>query len=205
MANIVKEEKGWTYLKSPAGIFTEATIPYDKIAEEHPNDTLNAVKITFTNYAQDNKNNFDMEAPSNVLLLRKSELKTFFEENKTNDNITSFIASHNNSGTNQYTFNNIARLVTTCIGEMQNAEKEAMQAGEQWDKEKWMEENPDWNKILLIPVTITYDSSNSTSPTITGIQHDLKPGYAKLKGGKEGESLQIEVTYTRFSEERNNK
>lgn len=205
MDNIVKEEKGWTYLKSPAGIFTEATIPYDKIAEEHPNDTLNAVKITFTNYAQDSKNNFDMEAPSNVLLLRKSELKTFFEENKTNDNITSFIASHNNSGTNQYTFNNIARLVTTCIGEMQNAKKEAEQAGEQWNKEKWMEENPDWNKILLIPVTITYDSSNSTNPTITGIQHDLKPGYAKLKGGKEGEPLQIEVTYTSFSEERNNK
>lgn len=82
MANIVNEEKGWTYLKSPAGIFTEATIPYDEIAEELSNDTLNAVKITFTNYAQDNKNNFDMEAPSNVLLLRKSELKTFFEENK---------------------------------------------------------------------------------------------------------------------------
>lgn len=203
MANIVNEEKGWTYLKSPAGIFTEATIPYDEIAEELSNDTLNAVKITFTNYAQDNKNNFDMEAPSNVLLLRKSELKTFFEENKTNDNITSFIASHNNSGTNQYTFNNIARLVTTCIGEMQNAKKEAEQAGEQWNKEKWMEENPDWNKILLIPVTITYDSSNSTNPTITGIQHDLKPGYAKLKGGKEGEPLQIEVTYTRFSEQNN--
>ena len=133
-----------------------------------------------------------------------AELKTFFEENKTNDNITSFIASHNNSGTNQYTFNNIARLVTTCIGEMQNAEKEARQAGEQWDKEKWMEENPDWDKVLLVPVSVEYDDNYYSSPTIIRMQHDLRPGFAKLKGGPAMENgklknpLQLEVISTTF-------
>ena len=68
--------------------------------------------------------------------------------------------------------------------------------------------NVDWDKVLLIPVSITYDSSTSSSgnKTITGIQNDLKPGYAKLKGGPkenakgEVESpLKIEVTYTSFN------
>lgn len=56
-----------------------------------------------------------MSAPSNVLLLRKVDFKSFFEENKLPDNITSYTVKHNNVATNQYTFNNIARLVTTCI------------------------------------------------------------------------------------------
>lgn len=32
-----------TYLKSPAGIFTQATLPINKIYEELSNDTINAV------------------------------------------------------------------------------------------------------------------------------------------------------------------
>lgn len=56
-----------------------------------------------------------MSAPNEVLLLRKVDFKSFFEENKLPDNITSFTVAHNNVTTNQYTFNNIARLVTTCI------------------------------------------------------------------------------------------
>ena len=42
----------------------------------------------------------------------------------------------------------------------------------------------------------------SSTPSIIGIQHDLKPTYAKLKGGdpeQGGTKLQIEVTYTSFN------
>ena len=47
---------------------------------------------------------------------------------------------------------------------------------------------------------ITYDTtSSSTSQTMTGIQNDLQPGYAKLKGGPEGDVLELEVTYTTFN------
>ena len=52
-----------------------------------------------------------------------------------------------------------------------------------------------WDKVLLIPVSITYDNSTSSSgnKTITGIQNDLKPGYAKLKGGpKENAKGEVE-------------
>ena len=203
-------EKEWTYIKSPAGIFTEATLPYDEIYEELANDTLNAVKLTFTNYNEKSNYKFSMNVPSNVLLLRKQDLSTFFEENQVNDNITSFTASHNNVATNQYTFQNIARLVSTCINEKKAARNAAQQsAGANWDEAAWNEEwnaqHPDWNKVLLIPVSITTQSTSSTSnsSTTTAVQHDLQPGYAKLQGGDPengGTKLTLEVTYTQFEQ-----
>ena len=197
------EEKAHTYLKSPEGIFTEATLPYDRIYEELANDTLNAVKLTFTNYNQEsNKYKFCMSAPQTVLLIREKDVDTFFEENKVPDNITSFIATHNSAGTNQYTFKNIARLVSACINEKKAAKEK--EGSSSWNEEKWNEENK-WGKVLLIPVSVAYDT-NSQNPTIIGIQHDLKPSVAKLKGGNPdegGNELEIEVTYTSFNSDKN--
>lgn len=214
-SDLIKEkakEKEHTYLKSPAGIFTEAIMPYDSIYKELSKDTLNAAKLTFTNYNQENKYEFSMSAPKDVLLIRKKDLKKFFENNELTDNVTSFTVTHNNIATNQYTFRNIARLVTTCINEKQAAKKKAKEtAGTSWDETKWEndwktnKDTKDWDKVLLIPVAVTYDYSNSNNPTMTGIQNDLRPGYAKLKGGTEEvggvvkNPLKIEVTYTRFN------
>lgn len=209
-ADLIKErvaEKSHTYIKSPAGIFTEATLPYEEISEQLAADTLNAVRLTFTNYHQNSKQKFSMSAPSTVLLLRKQDFKTFFEENKLPDQTTSFTVSHNNVATNQYTFNNISRLVTTCLNEKQIAKQAAKKAaGTAWNEKTWEEKwntdeaTKDWNKVLLIPVTIEYDTNaQSSTRTVTGVQNDLQPGYAKLKGGESGEALKLEVTYTRNS------
>lgn len=56
--------------------------------------------------------------------------------------------------------------------------------------------NPDWNKVVLIPVLVTYDSSNTTTgqANIIRIQHDLKPGYVRLKGGEAGENQVVRIT-----------
>lgn len=200
-------EQEHTYLKSPAGIFTEATLPYDEIYERLANDTLNAVKLTFSNYNQSaNKYKFSMNAPTTVLLVRKSEMESFFENNELIDNITSFIATHNNVATNQYVFKNIARLVATCINEKQTAKQAAReQAGSGWNEAaweaQWKAEKPDWDKVLIVPVTVTYDTSG-TSQTMTGISHDLTPSYARLAGGdpvKGGTTLKMDVTYTTFN------
>lgn len=192
------EETGHTYLKSPAGIFTEATLPFDEIYEQLTNDTLNAVKLTFTNFNQDDtKYKFSMSAPSTVLLVRKKNMEKFFEENQLADNVTSFIASHNSGATNQYTFSNIARLVSTCINEKKAAKAKA---GASWNEEQWKKDNPDWDKVMLIPVSVTFDSSTSSNSSLTGVYHDLKPAYAKLEGGVDGPALKIQVTYTSFND-----
>ncbi len=57
------------------------------------------------------------------------------------------------------------------------------------DIKEW-EDLSEWNKFVLIPVLVTTDASSSNSyygsSNVISIQHDLKPGYARLKGGKKG-------------------
>lgn len=202
------EEKNCTYIKSPAGIFTQATLPYKKIYDELKNDTLNSVKLTFTNYHQKDDYAFSMSTPKNVLLIRKAEYQKFFTENQLPDNITSYTVSHNNVATNQYTFSNLARLVTTCINEKNAAKKkareEAEEKGETWNEatweSNWEQENQDWDKVWLIPVSVTHDASSNS---LTSVWNDLQPSYAKLQGGPESEPLKLEVIYTRLAETKN--
>lgn len=214
------EDTKCTYLKTPAGIFTEATLPINQINEELSGDTLNAVKLTFFNYNQSsNSSNLGMSAPSNVMLIRKKDKDRFFAKNLLNDGVSSFLTSHSTS-TNQYTFNNITGLINACVNDRKVAEKDIKEKGKVeytvYDAETGIDEvkstnditewekATEWEKVVLIPVLVTYDSSNNnnyygTSSNIIGIQHDLRPGYVKLKGGEEGGALNLEVVYTSFT------
>lgn len=219
---LIKDHTDCTYLKTPAGIFTQATLPVNQISEELSGDTLNAVKLTFSSYNQpSSSSNFGMAAPSNVMLIREKDKESFFANNQLNDGVSSFLTSHNTS-TNQYTFSNITRLINACINDRKAAEKDIKEKGRVTykvynedlgkdeskttnDIKEW-EDDTQWDKVVLIPVLVTYDSSSSSNGTsnIIGIQHDLKPGYVKLKGGKKGDTeaayqLNLEVVYTNFS------
>ncbi len=115
------------------------------------------------------------------------------------DNITSFTTEHNSVATNQYTFGNIARLVTTCINKKEAAKKQAKEEADanpavKWDEDQW---EKDWKTVYLIPVSISYDESYNGQKTMTNIQNDLQPGYAKLEGGST--PLTLKVTYTKFN------
>ena len=172
------EDPTCTYLKTPAGIFTEVTLPIEEIAESHLRDTLNAVSITFTRYNEKSDSKYQMGVPDYLLMVRKSDMYTFFEKNKLYDNQTSFLAQYIASGTsgNTYSFNNIAALVTNCINEKKSGKRDE-----------------DWNKVVLIPVKVDMDASN----TITGVKSNLDMESASLKGG-EKDLIKMQVLYTTF-------
>lgn len=189
-------EKDWTYIKSPAGIFTRVTLPIQQIADELSNDTINGVKLVFDAYKQEGDGQFSMSAPERLLLIREKDVKSFFEENKLRDNITSYIYPEVNTGKdkeNQYVFSNIVNLINYCIQEKNKAQQEA---GANWNESQWIEENQ-WDKLLLIPIVISDDGT--TTPQLTGIQHDLRPRYVKLKGGVNN-VLQLETNSTYFQD-----
>ncbi len=198
-------EDNHTYIKSPAGIFTAVTLPYDEIDAQLGNDTLNAIKLSFTNYEQESEYEYSMDEPATLLLIRKKDLKDFFEQNELPDNATTYTATHNASATNKYVFSNIARLVTTSLQEKHRAKAAA---GSAWDdsmEQQWTEDN----KLLLVPVVLsTYTNSSSGTTTTTGVQHDLEPSYTKLvggtatEGGKLKNPITIDVTYTRFTKDK---
>ncbi len=173
-----------TYLKSPAGIFTEVKLPLDSIIEFHKTDTLNSARVTFTNYnkvSSDKK--YDMPPPSFLLMVRKKDMHTFFEKNMLPDNITSYLASHDATN-NQYVFSNIRRLVTTCINETDSIETP----------------DEDWDKVVLIPVTRVMEesTSSSSSSTLIAIRHDLRLTSARLEGGEEGKKIDLQILFTKF-------
>lgn len=170
---------GFTYLKTPAGLCTEVTLPIEEIYKEHQNDTLNSVTLTIKKYrfaGSDNTGNYQMGIPQNVLMLRKGDLETFFEQNKTFDSKTSFLGSYDSSK-NSYTFSKLNRLISNIFSEIRSGENNT--------------ENRD--KVILIPVTTETD----TEGNIIGVSNDMEVNAARLFGGKKGEELKIEVIYTK--------
>ncbi|MBQ8520050.1 MAG: DUF4270 domain-containing protein, partial [Bacteroides sp.] len=167
-----------TYLKTPAGLFTEVTLPIEEIAESHLRDTLNAVSITFTRYNEKNDSKYPMGVPEYLLMVRKSDMYNFFEKNKLYDNQTSFLAQYVSSGStgNTYSFNNIAPLVTYCINEKKQGKN-----------------SEDWDKVVLIPVKVEMDASSN----IIGVKSNLDMESASLKGG-EKDQIKMQVLYTTF-------
>lgn len=193
-------QEDWTYLKSPAGIFTEVTLPIDDIMKGHEKDTLNTASISFprlNNADEDNAYNF--ATPSTILMVQKDSLQSFFEKSKLADNRTSYTASYSRTGTykNAYTFQNIANLVSAMY------------------KNKGKGEN--WNKVVLVPVNIITTTQGYTT-VISKINHDMSLASTRLivgtddpdkdyttdkKTGKKVASgpIRIKVIYSKFKEE----
>lgn len=193
-------QQNCTYLKSPAGIFTEVTLPIEDIMKGHEKDTLNTATISFprlNNADEDNAYNF--ATPSTILMVQKDSLQSFFEKSKLADNRTSYTASYSSTGTykNAYTFQNIANLVSAMY------------------KNKGKGEN--WNKVVLVPVSIITTTQGYTT-VISKINHDMSLASTRLivgtddpdkdyttdkKTGKKVASgpIRIKVIYSKFKEE----
>lgn len=195
-----KDQEKCTYLKSPAGIFTEVTLPIEDIMRGHEKDTLNTASISFprlNNKDEDNPYNF--ATPSTILMVQKDSLQSFFEKSKLADNRTSYTASYSSTGTykNAYTFQNIANLVSAMY------------------KNKGKGEN--WNKVVLVPVNVITTTQGYTT-VISKINHDMSLASTRLivgtddpdkdytkdaKTGKKVASgpIRIKVIYSKFKEE----
>lgn len=178
-----------TYLKTPAGIFTEITLPVDEITENHSNDTINTAKISLTRINNNTHDEYSLSAPSTLLMIPKDSLYTFFENGDNVDYKKSFIATYSSS-TNLYTFNNISGMITY----MADIKKKGLA-----ENSNWLNEHPDWNRVVVIPVSVTTNSSSQ----IVKIVHDMSLTSTKLVGGSENpyEPIKINVIYSKFNHE----
>ena len=177
------EDNSCTYLKTPAGIFTEVELPITEIAEN--TDTLNLAKITFTRYNQKSDYQYKYSVPTALLMVRKSDMYKFFLKNESYDKVTSFYSTFNETY-NRYVFDNVSRLINHCYNEYEK--------GTAADAD-WESKNPDWNKVVLIPVTSTKDSNGN----IVGLTHDLKMSSVRLRGGDD--PIAIKIVTSRFKDE----
>lgn len=195
-----KDQEKCTYLKSPAGIFTEVTLPIEDIMKGHEKDTLNTATISFPRLNNENEDNpYNFATPSTILMVQKDSLQSFFEKSKLADSRTSYTASYSSTGTykNAYTFQNIANLVSAMY------------------KNKGKSEN--WDKVVLVPVNVITTTQGYTT-VISKINHDMSLASTRLivgtddpnkdyttdeKTGKKVASgpIRIKVIYSKFKEE----
>jgi len=179
------EEKEWTYLRTPAGIYTEVELPVDDIKLNHENDTITSAKIVF------HKLNDKMELsekllkdPTTLLMVEKDSLKNFFEDREVANNITSFLATLSTTY-NSYTFNNISSLINYLY--MKKTEGGA----------NFTKEHPNWNKVVLVPVQTTAGSTATT--TVSAVNNEMSITSSRLVGGEENilEPIRISVIYNK--------
>ena len=191
------EDNTCTYIKSPAGLFTEVTLPIDEIFNGHENDSIMTAKISFQRI---NTGFYDnaLQAPEDIMMIPKDSLYTFFENKKAPDNKTTFYTSLLNSSgvntSNQYTFSNISSLVSSMATRKRMGLK---------SDSNWLATHPNWNKVLLVPVQIMVGSSTSTlTSTTSNFEHDFEISSTKLVGGSENphDPIKLSIVYGKFNQ-----
>ncbi|MBO4612307.1 MAG: DUF4270 domain-containing protein [Bacteroidaceae bacterium] len=199
-----------TYLKTPAGICTEMTLPIDEVfSGEHATDSLSMASITLTRYNKD-QDKYQLGTPDELLMVRKKDMYSFFLEHQVADKRTSYTTSFTSSD-NSYSFSNICRLISFCKHEkteaMLQANKERKEAGlaeytdAEWDTQ-WQTQNPEWNKVVIIPVVTsnaTVQNNGTSVNTQVSVTHDLDLNSIKLVGGST--RIKMQVVYSKFYHE----
>ena len=181
-----------TFLKSPAGVFTELTIPIKEIAKGIGKKKFSSVNLSLSAYPRDEWS-YSLLFPgmsssptpatdgsgsggysSKLLLIEPDSVANFFEMKKKADGKTSFTTQFNSSSYT-YDFNNIANVVQNAI-----------------------DKAPDKDlKLWLIPVLTTWYTQTSysgSSYTDYMTSHYLYPSGVTLKKG--GDNLKVRVIAT---------
>lgn len=200
------QQQPCTYVKSPACMFTEMTIPVaDIVAGEHYTDSINQAKITIRKFNTANGITTSIPTPTYLLLVHKDDMNSFFEKNQLPDNSRSYLSSKFTSSSSAYQFANISQLITDLRIERDKGAGVTLHDTEAVRNSKyaaWEAAHPDWNKVMIIPVDVTTTTSSSyygtTSETIQSVRHNLGLSSARLEGGQ-NVPLQIEIVYSRLN------
>ncbi len=174
-----------TYLKTPAGIFTELTLPIEKIMKDHENDTITSAKLVLQRLNNKTTSDYAFSVPSQILMIPKDSLHTFFENNDIYNNKNSFVTSWaynaaNGSFDNSYTFNNISGMISA----MYNCDRKST----------------DWNKVVLVPVKVSTTTTSSGSATVVKVTNDMSLTSTRLVKGTDSDDspIKINIIYSRF-------
>jgi len=192
-AFLTEDDSTKTYLKTPAGVFTELTIPIKEIVKGMGKKKFSSVALSLKAYPP-NDWNYSLQFPgtsnslvpvlssdgttgcsAKLLLIQPDSVSNFFEMKKYADGQTTFTTQFNPS-TYSYDFNNISNLVQYAID---NAPDQDL-------------------KLWLIPVQTTWvsqsDAYGNTSILDYMTSHYLYPSGVTLMTG--GDNLKVRVIAT---------
>lgn len=187
------EEDDCTYLKTPAGIMTVAQLPINEIYQNHETDSVSRAQLTFTRLNNTKPSTQSLGIPQSLLLVRKADATSFFKKRSVADSKTSYTTSYS-STYNTYTFNNICRLISLC-----RKGKLAGMKAENLTEQEWEQKHPDWNKVVLIPVSISTTTDTYGETHQVSVTHDMSMNSIRLQGGA-NTPIKMQVIYSRFKQ-----
>ena len=191
LKQLVESDNQYTYMKTPAAIFTEVTFPVDEIKTAHVKDSLLSVSVSFNR-----ENNLEpltkytFASPKKVLLIQKDSLNSFFEKIS---NYNNRYAYYTTLSKNAYSFSN-SNDINNLIVKMYNDR----QAGEKNDPH-WLEKHPDWNKALLLPVGELTTLGTGSSTTTIALVNEMGLTTTRLRRGTPQNPIKMRVIYAKFN------
>jgi hypothetical protein len=172
ISHLLEPNDEYSYLKTPAGVFTRLTIPTREILSRINGRRVNSFNVSLKAMPQEEWA-YALNPPAYLLLLPEDSLTDFFREDKMYNSVTSFISSQYAALT--YDFGNMAPLLRHVMAN--DPEREEMH-------------------FLLIPVEPVIETSNSTQ-YITGINNYLKPSGVRLR--KTPDVMRFQVLTSTYS------
>ena len=156
-------------------------MPVDDIVRGHDRDSISMAKIELTALDSKAEGEFSLPKPTTLLMIPKDSIYSFFETQQIANYKNSFLATWSYKPAssvydNTYVFNNIGNMITA----MNNSDRTS----------------PDWNKVVLIPVKTSTNSSGS----LTKVVHDMSLTSTRLIGGENNpyNPIRISVIYSKF-------
>ena len=153
-----------TYMKTPAGVYTEVGIPVKAIAEGSKGKKLNNVSFRLKAYPRDARGGYGLQAPPYLLMVPRDSMTSFFERKKLTDSI-SFVTSFDSTRL-VYDFGNISEFINN---RYRNAPDE------------------DTVYVSLVPVSIATESGG----TVTAINNYMVPSTVALKVDEQSREMRI--------------
>jgi hypothetical protein len=188
---LLADNEEYTFLKTPAGIFTRLVIPAKEIKPVIDGRIVNNLPLEIK-YLPQEEWIYALAPPPYLLLLPEDSLGTFFENGNIENDVTAYISTDGNShsatylgydATNRtYSFRNIANLLNYHISQ-----------------------SPDEDlRLVVVPVNRTYQqsssssyySSGSTTYYTTALSHYLAPSGVKLR--KDKDNMRIAVLSSKY-------
>lgn len=208
-----------TYIKSPAGVNTVLTLPVDDVMSGHAADSIVSARVSLTRVNNTLHDDSNFPYPSTLLMIENDSIKGFFENGKVTNDKTTFLASYAetsstvNSLCNSYTFHNISNLIKSMYEKRKRVigEEPSDKTSSEWTawntrRNNYAEVNKNWNKVHVVPVTATYDTSSSSSTqTLLKVENDMSVSGTRLVKGdglmpadKNDIKVKLFVVYSKF-------
>ena len=181
LGDLLKPNDSISYLKTPAGVFTEIEIPLKEMAEKVKGRNLSNLSFNLVALPPEEwEYSLTNIAPTNALLVEKDSMQNFFIEKQIENNTTTFLSSNYSKDKRGYNFGNISNL-------LRHAMKESEEKG-----------TPVENiTMALVPVTRAVEQNQYTQEYYTtAINNYLSPSAVELVTDKS--SLKIELISSEY-------